>query len=239
MMPRSIVAEAAESVFVFDLDDTLYLERDFACSGFAAVGRHLRDELGIEGFAAHCEGLLSSGVRGTIFDRALRELGCDSNGPLMDRLVEIYRNHVPQITLAADADACLARLRGRLALITDGPEHTQRAKIAALGLEQRIELIVATGAWPGDFGKPHPRSFMEVMAWSGQPAQAHVYVADNAAKDFVMPRALGWHTVQILRPGHIHHAAPPSPGYSADMVIETLDAFPRCLSHAGSSCGVG
>jgi putative hydrolase of the HAD superfamily len=227
------VAEAAESVFVFDLDDTLYLERDFACSGFAAVGRHLRDELGIEGFAAHCESLLSSGVRRTIFDRALRELGCDSDSALVDRLVEIYRNHLPQIALAADAEACLARLRGRLALITDGPEKTQRAKIAALGLEQRIELIIATGAWPGDFGKPHPRSFREVMVWSGQPAQAHVYVADNVAKDFVTPRALGWRTVQVLRPGHIHHAAPSSPDHSADMVIETLDDFPDCLATGG------
>lgn len=238
MILRSIVADLAQSVFVFDLDDTLYLEREYACSGFAAVGRHMRDELGIEGFAAHCESLLSSGVRGTIFDQALRELGHDGGGGLVDRLVEIYRNHLPQIALAPDAEACLARLRGKRALITDGPEKMQRAKIAALGLEQHVELIIATGAWPGDFGKPHPRSFTEVMAWSGQPARAHVYVADNAAKDFITPRALGWRTVQILRPGHIHHAAPPSPGHSAEMVIETLDDFPGCLA-AGSIAHAG
>lgn len=232
MTPQSIVAEAAESVFVFDLDDTLYLERDFARSGFAAVGRHLREELGIEGFAAHCEQLLSAGVRGTIFDQALRELGHDSNGALVNRMVEIYCSHTPQIGLAPDAAACLARLRGRLALITDGPEQVQRAKISALGLEQYIGLIIATGAWPGDFGKPHPRSFTEVMAWSGQPAQAHVYVADNAAKDFVTPRALGWRTVQILRPGRIHQAPPPSPAHGADMVTETLDDFPGCLARS-------
>lgn len=230
MMRRSIVAEAAEPVFVFDLDDTLYLERDFACSGFAAVGRHLRDELGLDGFAARCESLLLSGVRGTIFDRALRELGRDSDAVLVKRLVEIYRSHMPQIALAPDAEACLSRLHGRLALITDGPARTQRAKIAALGLEPRIGLIITTGAWPGDFGKPHPRAFQDVMAWSGQPAHAHTYVADNAAKDFVAPRALGWRTIQIVRPGSIHRALPPSPDHVAEMVIETLDEFPCCLA---------
>lgn len=224
------MAEPAESVFVFDLDDTLYLERDYARSGFAAVGRFLRDALGVEGFAAHCEHLLSCGVRGTIFDQALRDLGWNSDGALVDRMVEIYRSHVPQITLAPDAEACVTRLRGRLALITDGPEKTQRAKIAALGLGKHIELMVVTGAWPGEFGKPHPRAFKEVMAWSGQPAEAHVYVADNAAKDFIAPRALGWRTVQILRPLRIHHAAAPSLSHAPDTVIETLDDFPRCLA---------
>ena len=238
MTPLSIVADPAEPVFVFDLDDTLYLERDFARSGFAAVGGYVQDVLDIEGFAARCESLLSSGVRGRIFDRALSELGCDGDSALVERLVEIYRNHAPQIALAVDADACLARLRGRLALITDGPKVTQRAKIAALGLEQRMELIIATGAWPGDFGKPHPRAFTEVMAWSGQPAQAHVYVADNAAKDFITPRALGWRTVQILRPGHVHHTVPASPAHAADIMIETLDDFPGCLKPASSGAGL-
>ncbi|MET0588140.1 MAG: HAD family hydrolase [Novosphingobium sp.] len=231
-MQPSIVAEAAEAVFVFDLDDTLYLERDFARSGFAAVGQFLREALGVEGFAAHCGRLLSSGARGTIFNQALSDLGWSCDSVLVDRMVEIYRDHVPTIALAPDAEACLSQLRGRLALITDGPEKTQRAKIAALGLGEHIDLMVVTGAWPGEFGKPHPRAFKEVMTWSGQPAEAHIYVADNAAKDFIAPRALGWRTVQILRPGRIHHAAPPSPEHAADTVIETLDDFPRCLASA-------
>ena len=35
------------------------------------------------------------------------------------------------------------------------------------------------------------------MAWSSLPPRAHVYVADNAVKDFVAPRALGWRTVEV------------------------------------------
>lgn len=229
MTLRSIVVDGKEPIYVFDLDDTLYLERDFARSGFAAVGQHMRDEAGIEGFAAHCERLLSEGVRGTIFNEALRDMGLGTDPALLNRLVEIYRTHHPKISLASDAARCLARLAGRLALITDGPEETQRAKIAALRLEERIPLILATGAWPKAFCKPHPRSFEQVMAWSGQEPGAHVYIADNCAKDFVAPRGLGWRTVQIVRPGRIHQGPPPTQEHAADIAIVTLDDFPQCL----------
>ena len=36
---------------VFDIDDTLYLERDYVLSGFAAVGPWARDWLAIPDFA--------------------------------------------------------------------------------------------------------------------------------------------------------------------------------------------
>ena len=39
-------------VVIFDLDDTLYAERDYALSGFRAAGRWARDALGVVGLEA-------------------------------------------------------------------------------------------------------------------------------------------------------------------------------------------
>ncbi|MDB5525364.1 MAG: putative hydrolase of the superfamily, partial [Rhizobium sp.] len=39
------------AVLVFDLDDTLYLERDFARSGFRATGDWLKNTMGIDSLA--------------------------------------------------------------------------------------------------------------------------------------------------------------------------------------------
>ena len=46
----------------------------------------------------------------------------------------------------------------------------------------------------------------------GSPHGACAYVADNPEKDFVAPNALGWRTIQYLRPGQIHAHKPPAPG---------------------------
>ena len=61
-------------VLVFDLDDTLYPERQFALSGFTAAGRWAAAELGIAGLAADMTRLLDGGHLGALFKhRAGRE----------------------------------------------------------------------------------------------------------------------------------------------------------------------
>lgn len=216
------MVDIADKVVVLDLDDTLYLERDFARSGFAAVGRHLEQSHGVTGYAAECARLLDEGHRGTVFDAALAALGLAAIevGPL----VAIYRGHVPEIALAEDAARLLARLGAQpSAIITDGPAQTQGNKVSALGLYERIGKVVLTGLLPEGCGKPHAMAYEMVEQWSGRPGAAHVYIADNAAKDFVTPRARGWTTVQILREGRIHACTAPTPEHAAHHVVASLD----------------
>ena len=56
---------------IFDLDDTLYLERDFARSGFVAAGDWLRGEIGSAGLTEVCQEMFEAGRRTRIFDEAL------------------------------------------------------------------------------------------------------------------------------------------------------------------------
>ena len=121
-------------MLVFDLDDTLYLERDFACSGFTAVETHLNDKYGNRVSHGTCWRLFVEGARGKIFDLALESFGIEATPSLLDELVQVYRSHPPQIRLCPDACRFLASDRRRRAIITDGPADMQRSKIAALGI---------------------------------------------------------------------------------------------------------
>lgn len=225
---------------VLDLDDTLYLERDFAFSGFAHVAAHLRDSRGISGFAEAARRAFDNGDRARVFDTALTRLGHAPDRALIAELVALYRAHPPQIALAPDAARLLERVPGdcALALLTDGFLETQRNKVAALGLDRRgLTPIVYTDAWGRDYWKPHRKGFELIAAELGLPPSALTYVADNPAKDFVAPRALGWATVQIRRSQGVHGTNPIAPGGHPDRLIASLDELDlqdRAPAHAAA-----
>ncbi len=224
MTRLSIVIETDARVVVLDLDDTLYLERDFARSGFVAVGEHLGTQVDSDAFARTCSALLETGARQNVFNLALHEFGIKDEPDLIKELVAAYRSHSPTISLCSDAERFLGRLdESTTGLISDGPEQTQSAKVAALGLGERIDHICLTGAWPEGYGKPHPRAFETIQQRTGLAGSEHVYIADNGAKDFLAPKGLGWQTVQILRSERVHDCSPPTSDHAAENVITTLD----------------
>ena len=188
------------------MDDTLYLERDYVWSGFRSVGEWARRRLGIPDLADVAWDAFVNGARGTIFNLALQRSGIDPTAELIEQLVDAYRGHRPDIELCSDARDCLDSLRGTmpLATVTDGPLVSQRAKAEALGLDRWIETMVFTAELGPEFGKPHPRAFELVQERTGVPGSRCIYVADNPAKDFDAPHALGWRTVRIRRPAALH-----------------------------------
>lgn len=186
---------------VFDIDDTLYLERDYVRSGFRAVETFLS----APGFADCAWKLFESGVRGRTFDIALGELGMDGDAAKIAHLVEIYRDHTPDIQLLPDVRRWFVTRRASgVACISDGPLSSQQAKVDALGLSDLCETIVLTAALGSGYQKPHTRAFEQVAAATGYKASTYVYVADNPHKDFDGPRALGWRTVRVRRSGALH-----------------------------------
>ncbi len=194
---------------VFDVDDTLYLERDYVRSGFRAVEAHLVAHHGVCGFFERAWRAFERGVRGHTFDEVLPVLGLDPTPRLVEELVAVYRGHAPAIALLPDARAALDAARGAglaVAVVTDGPEPSQAAKVDALGLTRWADPIVLTARLGTGFGKPHPRAFELVEEESGCRGAACLYVADNPAKDFAGPKRLGWRTLRIRRPQGLHAA---------------------------------
>lgn len=209
----------------FDLDDTLYLEREYVRSGFGAADAWVRQELGVEGFGDRAWAAFTRGVRGTIFDTALRGAGIEPTPEIVGSLVACYRAHDPAIAMLADARRCVERF-GHLALavVSDGPFESQRAKARVLGAHHWAQLVVLTADLDVGLGKPHPRAFEMVEETTGCGAQQCVYVADNPAKDFAGPVSLGWRTVRVRRPGSLHEAM--ASGTDVDIEIKDLDDLP-------------
>lgn len=229
---------------VFDLDDTLYLERDYVRSGFRAVAVWAEGKLGVEaeaGFETLWQ-LFKDGVRGITFNRWLASHTLESE-ELVDEMVAVYRAHTPGIKPLPGATSLLTRLqaRCRLGLVSDGYLAVQQRKLSSLGLARHFEAIVFSDAWGREAWKPSVTPFRAVLSKLGdvEPARA-VYVADNPAKDFVGPREIGMASIRLRHPAGLHSGVgPPSPAYAPDAEIEslleleeTLDA----LKQTGKAC---
>jgi putative hydrolase of the HAD superfamily len=212
------------TTIVFDLDDTLYLERDYARSGIRAVDAWARRSLGLGELGTTATRLWNAGRRDRLFDAALAELGIRADRSTIAEMVSVYREHEPDIRLAPDAHDFLASDHDyALALISDGFSVAQHRKVDALDLARfGFDPIICTGDWGREFWKPHRRAFETVEAAHRGASNRFVYVADNPAKDFLAPRALGWATVQIDRPDAVHSRTPPSDGHRADTIIRSL-----------------
>ena len=189
---------------VFDLDDTLFLERDYIRSGFEAVGLWVARWLHLSDFADRCWTEFNEGRRGNIFDLVLRQTDWVENPNLVAAMVAIYRTHMPSIELLPDARDALKELKGScpIAVITDGPVTSQSRKVEALGIDFIASPIILTEVMGGQYRKPHPRAFEQIAR--DFSSRTYVYIADNPLKDFNAPSALKWTTIRIRRRGSLH-----------------------------------
>src|SRR5690606_29033500 len=127
---------------VFDLDDTLYPEREFVLSGFRAVAQWLENNLSCSAEESYIElkKLFESGVRGEIFNRWLDEhdMGLDQH---VQEMVRVYREHHPSITPFPVVPGLLSKLKSkyRLGLVSDGLWTVQQRKLNALGLSHYFD----------------------------------------------------------------------------------------------------
>jgi len=219
---------------VFDLDDTLYAERDYVFSGFRAVAVRTEKEFGLPAEQSFVElrRLFETGVRGATFDRFLDLYGLSTDQNVA-AMVQTYRQHKPQISLDDATRALLERLglRCRLGLVTDGALDVQRRKVAALDLTGLLDVIVYSDALGRDAWKPSPKPFHTVLGRLSVDATAALYVGDNPAKDFRGARRVGMSTVRVRRPDGLHRYREPNRAEDApDVEIDKLDRLPGLLT---------
>ncbi len=179
---------------VFDLDDTLYSERDYMRSGFRAVAALLPELPDAE---ARLWAAWETGK--PAIDAVLAESGIDESRK--DACVVAYRTHTPDIRLYDGVPVLFDELRRRglkIGILTDGRPEGQRAKLAALGLEPLVDAVVITDELGGaEFRKPCDIPFRVMQRKLGVPFEAMVYVGDNPNKDFIAPRQLGMRSVWL------------------------------------------
>jgi putative hydrolase of the HAD superfamily len=213
---------------VFDLDDTLYLEREYVRSGYQSIAGMLAGCGGCAGetIFTYLWDLFERRIQGDTFDRLLAAFPSLAPHVQVADLVTAYRSHCPSIQTSPGVTEFLQdwRVRGyRMGLLSDGPLICQREKVMALGLDALMAPLVLTDGWGRDFWKPHPRGYSRFeLEWGLKPEQL-VYVGDNPEKDFVTPRQRGWHTVRLRVPGQLRcEREPVSADYAADREISHL-----------------
>lgn len=197
---------------VFDLDDTLYPEAQYVTSGLRAVAAWAQRAFDLPAGRTFAElsWLQKREGSGSTFDEWLRRYRLEEPEHVA-AMVQVYREHTPDIALYPEADDLLDQLAGRcrLGLVTDGWLDVQRRKVAALGLEKRLDAIVYSDLWGRDYWKPHRRPFEAVLQRLGVPACQAVYVADNPAKDFRGARTAGMESIRVRMPGALHRTVEP------------------------------
>lgn len=217
-------------LIAFDLDDTLYKERDFVDSGYKAVSRDLSELYGLN--ADEMYGTMKNApvnpfdsLEEYIINRSIQN-GIEISYSISDML-NTYRQHKPQISLPEDVAGTLSALKERgyrMAIITDGRITTQMNKLESLGIsefvdDRNISVSEAVGA-----EKYHKTPFERLMKINAD-IDEYAYVGDNPMKDFVWPNRLGWTTIQLLDNGRNVHSQDinlPDPDYKAQIQIKSF-----------------
>ena len=219
---------------VFDLDDTLYDEIEYCESGFTAVAEFLA-ELPEAPPAERIFGALwkqfNAGNRTKTFNAALDKLDMSYDDKRIKEMVNVYRSHIPKITLPEDSRDILCELRAKytLALLTDGFLPAQKLKVQSLGIEKYFKCIVYTEQLGREFWKPSPAGFEKIVEILKAEPENMVYIADNEKKDFIAPNKLGFLTVQLIRPARIHTSIWAQYGAKARFVIHKISQLPALL----------
>ncbi len=201
--------------FVFDLDDTLYAERDYVQSCFRLIG----PRLGGSDVAEELWRLFESGEGNPIGEIARR------NGIPEDTkeiLIAEMRGHTPRIALDRGAELLIERLRAmsrRFSIVTNGRSVTQRRKIEALEIADAAGIIISE-----EYGAAKPDVSLFHAAAAAQPASRYIYVGDNPALDFEGPNSLGWMTVMLRRDNAVRRRGfAPSQVQRPQRIIDSLE----------------
>lgn len=222
-------------VVVFDLDDTLYPERDYVRSGYAAVGEWLRQRRrSQEAYEDWLWRRFQTGRAAGAFDALSEQFGLGLTGSEIAELVGVYREHTPMLRPRAGAVDMLNELARhyRLGLLSDGFLPAQRLKLRALGLETRFQHVLFTEKLGRECWKPSPAGFRRLQEQFGTLPEAMAYVGDNPAKDFLAGNELGWSTVQVRFADVVHAYRPSPPDGDAQYVVDSLAELKALLLSA-------
>ena len=196
-------------VVVFDLDDTLYWEKDFVSEGIKAVIEEIAHkallkrreaEHILESSSSVSEGF--DALERTIANTNLCDCASGATPYTVADMLMAYRFCQPKLSLRPEALLLLEALSTHhipMALITDGRGLTQRNKIKALHLDRFIPEPFWLISDEIGYDKLSKQPFKWLMSLFPMEAD-FVYVGDNPRKDFIWPNRLGWTTFMILNP---------------------------------------
>ena len=178
---------------IFDMDDTLYGEKEYVRSGYREISKVIPQ---VERAEEKLWQLFEE--KKPAIDELLKQEGLESE-EIKKACLHAYRYQEPDIHLYPGVEQLLKDLRAQgylLGVITDGRPEGQRAKIQALGLENLVDEIIVTDEFGGaEYRKPNTIAFETMHKRLGVPYKQMCYVGDNINKDFIAPQQLGMRSI--------------------------------------------
>lgn len=211
----------------FDLDGTLFDDRQYVEAGLRSAAEKLEAIAGVDLTEAFLEAYFEEGIREGTFDHVLAERGLPER--LVPELVEAYHDNDAALEPYPGAVDALEALEDAydLALVTGG--RNGRDKLDRLGLDDYFETVLVTSGRP--YSKRDPDPFEAVCEDLGVPADATAYVGDRPDLDFPQANALGMYTIRVEAG---RYADADATGEARpDVTIPTVRDLPELLSDLG------
>lgn len=182
---------------LFDLDDTLYLEREF----WAMSSRNaIKKTSGLFGLTDNDLSEFFTSISPEI-SWIESFINCfDLPNSVGSELLWLYRSYSPphlELMEGAREAVDLAASLGAWGIITNGRSLCQRSKLKALKLRPNVTLVSSELGYE----KPDKKIFLEAQELTG--AEKIIYVGDNPFIDFYAPRELGWETIRLKVVGQL------------------------------------
>lgn len=181
---------------IFDLDDTLYSEKEYVRSGYHKIAAYF----GIPELEEQMWSVFQAG--GMAIDVVLKAYNLTEK---KEEALKIYRYQEPDIHLYDGVADMIAHIRNtkKVGIITDGRPEGQRAKIDSLGVF--VDKIIITDELGGvQFRKPNQKAFQLMKEALDVQPERMVYVGDNVKKDFIAPKQMGMKCIWFRNPDGLY-----------------------------------
>lgn len=220
---------------VFDIDDTLFFEKDYVISGFKAIGEYcaILTKIPATTYSDFLITEFHNGIRGDAFNRLLEKFPQLDMRTDIEKLVKTYREHMPQIPLVdgmAELIKSLYKEGLKLGAISDGPLISQHNKATALKIEKYFDPVILTDKWGKLDWKPSTRSYKEIEHLWDESGKNMIYIGDNPLKDFLGANKCNWQTVRLRLPEQLrYNLEPPTPEHAPKYEVDSIDALGALL----------
>ncbi len=195
------MSKKIQAIF-FDLDSTLYNNRQYYLGAFKEVSHYLTKKYGIEERVIY-QRLWKLWKNKTssykfLFNDLLASFKINDRRAI-NEVVKIFNGYAKEMKPYPDVIPVLKKLKERgylLGIITDGNVRRQKRKIKLLGLAKFFKIVLYTKEI---IAKPSPQPFLKARQLSKTKPETICYIGDNPEIDFAGAKRAGFKTVRILK----------------------------------------
>jgi FMN phosphatase YigB (HAD superfamily) len=166
--------------FVFDLDNTLYEEKDFLFAVYAKIDEYLNGKYGVREYSSFLKNTFLSDGRAQLLDKLIAEYSLPAGEK--EVLLSMFRNTIAQPSLslyegALDLMAALNRKGIQIFILTNGNIEQQKNKIRSINWETLLDHVSVYYANSYE-KKPSPKALLALMTDHGLMRDELVFIGD-------------------------------------------------------------